>query len=183
MVAENPKTYVSLSTTQLEDLLRRPDTPAKNQQLIRDELTRRYTDELLRKERGERGTEQQPRQGPVGPAAPVAGRPLTPPPPLPPRDAPPPLPPRDARNTGTPGASTKSSGSELGGLLIVVLIILVIGLVFVIYDFGNTPDPALGTVCVVYGGNFCQLPVSLPLGSFCTCTPDGVSQFPGSVVR
>lgn len=174
MVAENPKTYVSLSTTQLEDLLRRPDTPARNQQLIRDELTRRYTDELLRKERGERGTEQQPRQGPVGPAAPVAGRPLTPPPPLPPRDA---------RNTGAPGASTKSSGSELGGCLIVVLIILVIGLVFVIYDFGNTQDPALGTVCVVYGGNFCQLTVSLPLGSFCTCTPDGVSQFPGSVVR
>lgn len=174
MVAENPKTYASLSTTQLEDLLRRSDTPARNQQLIRDELTRRYTDELLRKERGERGTEQQPRQGPVGPAAPAAGRPLTPPPPLPPRDA---------RNTGAPGASTKSSGSELGGWLIVVLIILVIGLVFVIYDFGNTPDPALGTVCVVYSGNFCQLPVSLPLGSFCTCTPDGVSQFPGSVVR
>jgi len=177
MPARDPGPYFGLSTKQLEDLLRRPDTPADRQQLIRDELGRRYEAELLENEGG-------------------AAYNLPPPPPT----SPPPLTTSGQRGSEQdldaesglvpslarsapkpqPPAKAKSGVSALKAVLL-VLAGLLVGVIFAAYQILQESTPPSGTRCVIAGGSsYCPLAVDLPRGASCVCS-DGTSQYPGYV--
>lgn len=175
--------YANTSTPELENLLRRPDTLPAQQQMIKAELDRRYTEQFL-------GSSASPPSGFPPPPGPIASSPpstpLTASPPVPPSAAfpaqqpawhPSPAGPPPSRQLGgpppintPPGPPVKKGASKLAGWLITLVVVVAIAVLYAIYQSAQSPEPTTGTVCFVFNRGTCPLAAALPIGASCTCT-------------
>jgi len=176
MSQNDSKKYRELSTAQLEEMLRRPGLSTDAQQFIQEELTRRYTEELLNEAPAQLPPPIEPKKPPATVARPTAPEFTS----ASPRQLSTPTP-----DTLVPPPKAAEKGRNWRGCAFVVLLI-VIGAVLLLSRAGGQrqlpiqSSPSYGTVCDVGGGNYCPMQVSLPVGSRCVCS-NGISQFPGVV--
>jgi hypothetical protein len=172
MIPNDPEAYARLGTGELEKLLRSSETPVHIQRLIREELAKRYTDDLLRPKSEQSASSTRSPQQQDSPQWETDQRP-----------------PEQSRAVGQPQAalpseeittaSTPPTGSSFGGCALLIIAILV-GLILIAYmGFQRVTDPPLGTKCVLGNGDYCELPFYLPPGSTCQCSVGGL-QYSGS---
>jgi hypothetical protein len=170
--------YARFSVQQLEEMIMRPGLAEQDLKIIHEELTKRYTRELLQAtKRGASVSEPRPQEprplaAQQSSSAPPGSMPLREPAPI--------------SSQQTPGNMGRGCGC---------LVLAIIGIVFLLAlvasnatkmsnpGFGpadrSVTTQSYGYDCVTEFGS-CRLPQPLPVGSPCTCT-DGVNVYQGVV--
>jgi hypothetical protein len=173
MSQNDPNRYTKLSAAQLEDMLRQPRISETEQQLIQEELTKRYMADLLK------GTKAEPQQ-------PIMNSPEAKPaqPKQPEAKQPQPSQPEPSLTSQLPrqeviSAPQAPTRNQRGRGCIWIALLIIIGILIFAFNNRSSSSSSYGTVCATNVGS-CPMQVQLPKGALCTCfTPSG--QYSGIV--